>query len=397
MASSDSTALDAALKDYYTDEAVKDVAYEEGGTWFAMIPKLESFAGRKYVQPIQYSRPQGRSASFSKAQANKTASGYEAFEVTMASDFGTHSITRKVMLETRSDRGAFFRAQTREVDSMIATLTRSAAIALYRGGSGRIGVISGTPTTTITLVEPEDIVNFEKGQTLTLAANETTGSERTGTMTVTGVDRDAGTFTVNALIAGASASDSIFVEGDRNAKMTGLLGWLPTSAPSATAFFGVDRTADVTRLAGSRLTITNVPVVEAIRRMGAKLGREGAAPDMALASHQKYRDAELELENKVVYVTTNVTANVGFTGIKIVGARRPITLYADHNCPDANIPVLTKSSWKLVSMGPVPDLVDDDGVTMLREVSASGFEVRAEYYANPCCDDPRANGMLTVE
>lgn len=403
MSQADSTSAESILKDYYTDETVRDLGYEENA-FYAMVSKLTSFVGKKYIQPVQYGRPQGRSADSAKALANKTANQYIDFEVTMASDYASHSISRKVIKESATNRGAFFKDQTREIDGMLKTLTRSAAISLYRNGSGAIGRVSATVAPAallITLMEPEDIVNFEIGQVLVSADNETSGSLHTGavsTMTVTAVDEDAGTITVNALNTGLGTSDWLFVEGDRSAKISGLLAWIPTSAPSGSdSFFAVNRSVHATRLAGHRLSATGVPIREAIRRMSARIGRSGGAPDSAFGSHQKYRDLELELDSKVIYTTQNVTANIGFTGIKIVGIRKPISVYADHNCPDANMPVLTMDTWKLVSLGPVPDMFDNDGNTLLREVAGWGFEVRADYFANLVCSAPRDSGMLTLE
>src|SRR5262245_26319241 len=124
MASQDSTNFDAALKDYFTDDAVRDLGYEDNPL-HAMLEKLESFSGRRYVQPVQYGRPQGRSADSSKALANKTPAKYEDFNVTMASDYWSSSITRQVMKESRNDRGAFLRAKIREVESGLKTLVQS--------------------------------------------------------------------------------------------------------------------------------------------------------------------------------------------------------------------------------------------------------------------------------
>lgn len=399
MGMTDSAALNDALQDYYTEEEVTDTSFEEGGPLFSMMPKKTDFAGRKFVVPTQFGLPQGRSATFSKAKANKTKSYYDAFEITMASDFATHSISRKALLESRDQKHAFFDAQVREIDGMIKQLTRSAALGLFRGTSGSMGQYSTSSGTTITLKDPDDITNFEVGQVLTLAANETSGSERVGTMTVTGItDYTLGKFTVDAVIAGATLNDHIFIEGDRNNKMTGVLAWVPPSTPSATLFHGVDRTQHEIRLAGHRLTATTVPITEAIRRIVAQIRKTGGHPTHAFCSTNKYRDAELELENKVQYTTTNVTANVGFTGIVVVsGGKSKVTLYEDFNCPEANIPVLKLDEWELASLGPVPSMVDDDGVTMLREATESAFEVRAEYYANPGCHDLRAQGTLTVE
>lgn len=369
-----------------------------------MVPKMESLTGVQYMQPIQYGIPVGRSATFATALANKDVNKYKAFAVTVADDYSLISISRKVMKQSANDRGAFFQARTREIDGMLKALVRSISGALFGNGGGAIGQVgSGQGTTVITLSEVEDVVNFEVGMEVVFStADGTSGSVKGGSATITAVDRDAGTITsdsaFSAQVATIAASDYIFVEGDFGAKLKGLHGWLPTTAPTAgDSFYGVDRSTDVTRLSGVRLSCANDPITEALRKGISRLGREGQSPDIAFMSHQKYRDLCLELENRVEYNTTNVTANVGFTGVKIVGGKKPVTVYPDHNCPDARAYLLSKDTWKLISMGPIPDMHDEDGVRMLRESTSDGFEVRASYYAALACSAPGANAVLTLE
>jgi len=402
MAQVDSTSFDAALKEYYTNETVRDMVYDDN-PWLAMVPKLETLTGVSYVQPIQYGIPVGRSAIFADALKNKDVNKYKDFQVTTADDYSIISISRKVMKQSANDRGAFFEARTREINGMLKALTRSIASALFHNGGGAIGQISsGQTSTTITLSEPEDIVNFEVGMEVEFStADGTSGSLKAGTATITALDRDAGTITSDAAFntqcATIAASDYIFVEGDFGAKLKGLAAWVPASAPGATAFYGVDRSSDVTRLGGCRLNCAADPVSEALQKGISRLGREGQSPDIAFMSHQKYRDLLLELGNKAELSQTAVTANVGFTGVKVYGGKKPVTVYPDHNCPDAYSWLLTKDSWKLVSMGPIPDLHDEDGVRMLRESTSDGFEVRASYYAALACSAPGANCILTLE
>jgi hypothetical protein len=404
MAQVDSTSFDAALKEYYTDEYVRDMVYDDN-PWFAMVPKLTTLTGDTYVQPIQYGIPTSRSATFADALALKDVNKYKKFNVTTADDYAMISIGRKVMKQSANDRGAFFEARTREIDGMIKSLVRSMSQALYGNGGGSLGQVaaaSAFSTTTCTLMEPEDIVNFEVGMELEFATTDgTSGALVAGSATVTGIDRDAGTLTSDSnwttQIPLAANSGYLFAKGDFGNKLKGLLAWVPASAPSATSFYGVDRTADVTRLGGVRISAANDPIREALRKGASRLGREGASPDIVLMSHQKYRDLLIELDNKVEYSTTNVTANVGFTGVKIVGAKKPLTIYADHNCPDKYAFMLTKDTWKLVSLGAVPDLHDEDGLRMLRESTSDGFEVRASYYAALSCAAPGHNAIITLE
>jgi len=411
VATVDSTSFDAALKEYYTDEHVRDTVYDENPL-FSMLPKMTSLTGDVYVQPVQYGLPMSRSADIAKALANKKTNLYKKFQITTADDYAAISIARKVMKQSSGNRGAFFEARTREIDGMLKSLVRSISNALYRNGGGSIGRVStGTAPsgTTLTLNDAEDVSGFEVGQVLVASANDgsvSTDTLRVGSVEITAVDRDAGTLTGSVAwttgISGLTTSDYLFVDGDFGVKLVGLGGWLglrndAATAPGSTAFFGVDRSSDVTRLAGIRVSAAGDPIAEALRKGCSRLGREGKSPDCAFISHQKYRDLVIELGNKVEYTTTNVTANVGFTGVKIVGARRPVTVYPDHNCPDKFAYLIDKGTWKIISHGPIPDLHDDDGVRMLRDATADSFEVRASYYANTACADPSSNGLITLE
>ncbi len=90
-------------------------------------------------------------------------------------------------------------AATTEIDGAIHSCARSLAVALYRSGSGSIGVISAASnvaTATITVSDLESITNFEKSMVLQSSATDGTGSVRAGTVTILALDRDLGTITV---------------------------------------------------------------------------------------------------------------------------------------------------------------------------------------------------------
>jgi hypothetical protein len=48
VATVNATTFDAALKEYYTDEVVRDLVYDENPL-FAMVPKMTSLSGDVYV------------------------------------------------------------------------------------------------------------------------------------------------------------------------------------------------------------------------------------------------------------------------------------------------------------------------------------------------------------
>src|SRR5581483_9521973 len=74
------------------------------------------------------------------------------------------------------------------------------------------------------------------------------------TVTITGLNRSTGTLTASgnwtAGIAAVAAGDYLFPQGDYNNVMPGALGGWLTTPGGGDSFYGVNRNADVTRLAG---------------------------------------------------------------------------------------------------------------------------------------------------
>lgn len=63
----------------------------------AMISKYENFAGKNLPIPIIYGNPQGTSAAFATAQANKTNSQIKDFVLTRAKSFTLASIDNETI------------------------------------------------------------------------------------------------------------------------------------------------------------------------------------------------------------------------------------------------------------------------------------------------------------
>jgi hypothetical protein len=395
----DMTTFAAALKQHYVDFTVKNLVYKNNPL-LAMIGKDEKFGGLNLPLPLIYGNPQGRSATFSNALAQKTNSQIKAFTLTRVSDYSLANIANEVLEASQGDSDAFMRAATTEIDGAIQAATRSLAGALYRSGTGSIGQISAASnvaTPTITLANIEDIVNFEVGMTLALSATDG-AANRVGSVLISAVNRNTGTLTASgnwtAGIAAAQVGDFIMVAGDLNAKLSGLAAWVPLSDPSATSFFGVDRTLDIVRLSGVRADYRGVPIEEALVDLAAKVGREGGIPDMCWMNFANYANLEKSLGSKVVYVSVKDKEGiVGFEGIKVHGPKGPITVLPDLNCQSDRMYMLQSDTWKVYSLGMAPKLLKSDGMEFLRVSSADAVEVRVGYYAQLGCVAPGWNGV----
>lgn len=392
----------AALKQHYTQDRVENMVYKDNPL-LAMMPKYETFGGENLKLPIKHGIPQGRSATFATAQSNKTNTQLKAFLLTRSKDYSLASIDNETIEASKGNANAFMEAATTEIDGAIESATRSLAIAMYGTGSGTIGQVSaGFTGTSFTLEDIEEVTNFEVGMELVFSTANGGGSVKSGSITVNGVDRDLGVVTVDAGSAidggtGPATSDFVFQEGDYDLKIKGLRAWIPDSAPSATSFFGVDRTADSTRLAGVRYDGSQEPIEEALVSAASRVGREGGKPDYCFLSYGKFADLEKALGSKVQYIDAHANAEVGFRGIEISGPRGKIKVIPDQNCPSSRAFMLSMSGWKLYSLGKCPKILDSDGLKMLRESSADAVEVRVGYYAQLGCKSPGFNANVKLD
>lgn len=397
----DLSSFDAALKQHYTSERVENMVYMDN-PFLALVPKYEAFGGRNLPIPLIYGNPQGRSATFATAQTRgaATSSKLDDFLLTRVKDYSIATIDNETLEASKGNENAFMEAATTEIDGAINSLTRSLAVKLYREGWGDVGQIGSIASNTITLLNVQDITNFEVGQQIVVSSSQSGAVLRAGSAIIVGVNRSEGKFTVDNLagITGAAGNDWIFMAGDRQDSATpsrlvvsGLGAWVPQSAPSSTAFFGVDRTADVTRLGGLRLDASSLPIEEALIEGDALVAREGMALDHYFMSHSRFGELKKALGTKVQYVDLQATAKVSFRGVLIDGTRGPIKVVPDQNCPNNTVFGVKMSMWKLYSLGKAVRVIDTDGLQMLRQASSDGVEVRYGFYGNLGSRAPGAN------
>lgn len=407
----DLTSFADAMKIKYSDAAVRNMVYKRN-PFFAMVSKMENFGGSQLNIPIIYGNPQGRSGTFSTAQtrAASSTSAWEGFQLKRVHDYGVVQIDNETIEASVGNEHAFMRARTAEVDGIINSLTRSAAISMFRTGYGSLGTVGAINSLVITLANTNDITNFEVGMELECSngSTETNALRTAGTssMVVEAVDRSAGTFTVaTATITSLAVGEHLFVKGDRSTsayttqdrpKIVGLEGWLPASAPSSTAFFAVNRSLDTTRLGGQRLNGASIPIEEALVEGAVTVSREGGALDKYFMSYATYSSLEKALGSKVQYVDLKVTPEIGFRGIRVNGPNGPIDCVPDQNCPSNRVFGLQMDTWKLYSLGRLPRQVPGDGLDSLRQASADGIEVRWGYYAQLGCTAPGFNINIQV-
>ena len=405
----DLTSFDAALKEHYSKDKVENLVYKDNPL-LALISKKENFGGKNMPVPLIYGNPQGRSASFTQAQnrGNASSSLLKDFVLTRVSDYSIATIDGETMEASKGDANAFMEAATTEIDGAINSLSRSIAVSMYRDGSGEIGQVDAEPATgsqtVIQLKEESDVTNFEVGMVLEVHSAPAGGTQKntdgsTQDLVVVGVDRDAGVITCDAAFNGSgtiAADDYIFVKGDRGLKLSGLSAWIPKTAPVAgESFFGVDRSADVSRLAGIRQDGSAKSIDEALIDLASRIAREGGSPDHVFLSYEKFAELEKALGAAVRYKDVE-SASFGFRVLEINGPKGTIKVIPDQNCPSNVAYMVQIDTWKLASIGPAVSAVTSDGLSMLRQASADGVEVRYRFYGNMYCKAPGFSGRVEL-
>lgn len=404
------TSADSILKVHYTNDMIMRMTYQDH-PFFALLNKYTTFTGKNLPIPIIYGNPQGRSSSFSKAQANKRPSKFKDFVLTRAKDYGLASIDGETIDASRGNNAAFIEALTSEIDGTFESLTGSLASALFRSGSGSIGQIGATTnvaTDTIVLSNAEDSVNFEVGQMLVASTADGGGTVKNTAGTenaaeIIAIDRILGTIKLAVTMDSFGAqdwavADYLFVEGDYDSKVKGLNAWIPATAPGATPFFGVDRSSDPTRLGGIRKDVSTMPLEEGLVDGLMLANREGANLSHYFMNYSNFGVLEKSLGSKVQYVDVNTTVGIAFRGIQINNPKgKPVICLADQSCQDDVAWGLQMDTWKLYSLGAAPKLLNQDGNKVLREASEDGVEVRCGYYAQLGCRGPGKNIRLKIK
>lgn len=414
----------AALKELYTDdkEYMKDLVYKEN-PFLALVPKNESpdgFAGKFIPVPLEYGTPQGRSHTFANAQNQQTATSLASFFVYVIQDYQLVTITNLLMEQTKSSAGAFIDGAKLQLDGGFRTLTNNIAFEIFADGSGTRGIVgsggsvASTVIYTIPLSNVQSIVNFEIGQTLvnyTYSAGVISAISSTQ-LQVTSVNRASGVIIGTATSADAtwiSAGKGLGVYGDIVAgtvstgtalALSGLGAWIPTASPSLSdSFWGVNRSADPTRLAGLRYDATSYTIEEGMTNALAFLNREGGKPDLCVMDFASYASLVNALGAKVQYVQVkHDEVEVAFEGITFQSAYGRVTVLADRSCPPQTAYLLTMSTWKLRSLGKVPHILTYgmEGLEGLRVGNSDALEIRIGYYGNLICSAPGFNCVVQL-
>ena len=418
MAAHNLSNQDALLKDYYTDDKLKEMSFGENPL-FAFVKKErgKQAGGRRYVQPIEIAHPGGSNASYAKAMTNGTVSQYEDFLIPRKKQYQRIQVEHELLFATENQRESFSKAMD-EFDRGLKGLGEKIGRRLYRTQGGSVGRMANSTvnTTVIDLADKASAFNFYLGQKLTFAAADGSGSERDSgdIVTVMGVDIENAQVTVDAnlqtQITGVSTTDYIFTEGDFNQCLAGLEDWLPVddrASKLAASFNSVTRSAAPDYLGGIYMDGTAMGGLdEVIIKLVGKLGKYGAQTSHIFANPESLSDLELLSNSKMRIVSelhTQVKGStgdvlVGFSGYKAVVGGRTVKIYGDRNCPSTRLYALQMNTWTLWHTGKLINWLGEQytGSKLQPSQNEDCAEARLGSYQNLGCSAPGWNGVAKI-
>ena len=288
-----------------------------------------------------------------------------------------------------------------EVDGMQDEFYTRRGFQLYRDSFGNRGQISNIAGNILTLADPLDVVNLQVGMPLNASTNAKGTGPRVGTMNVVSADIDNGLVTVDnaGAIAGLAINDFLFVSTEINQlALEGLALSTPLVSPTAgDSFRGLDRSVDVARLAGSRLTSSTATgtLEQNIIKLIAKIRIVGGKCNFAAMNSDRAQEVRTRLGAKVRF-DPGGDATYGFNSFMFDAPGGPIKVIDDPDAPSTACWVGNSASQKLPTLDALVRIDESDGNWAYKKPSNDQIGVRIRSVAQYLQDEPRNFGVTPI-
>ncbi len=425
------------LKQLYSDDAwvMKDLIFNKN-RFLSMVDKDETemgLGGLNFPIPVLYDVGGGGSANLGTAQTYQTAPATASFLLTTVNVYRVGSIQNQFLRASAQNIGAFMPAAKMNVKSLYMGAANDIAYQMFSDGSGTRGTYGlGTGSITagvITLDNLGQVYQFSVNMALnSFSVSGSTATQSTGGAIgyVIAVDTGAGTVTVSPTQQGTAgtptgwstafpylgrAGDTLFsTNGLNSANMlciAGLGAWIPTVAPTGSdSFFTQNRSVSPTKLAGLRFAGTAESIqdclIDATNQLAAQ-SSEAGDPDVIFINPVSYQTLVKNLTSQGQYqmirAKVNEEVEISFKALVLPTANGEISIIQDRNCPSQTAYILTMKTWKLRSLGKIPQFLTFPGFYDMLGFPIPGqdaVEIRVGGFLNLSCNAPGANATVTL-
>ncbi len=396
--------LAAYYKKRYPDKEVENIVKFDK-PFLSTVEMADDLDGEETLIPFHLDTPQGQGATLVKALTNVTSSYAKRWVITPASYYGGLTIDAKSMAAARKNVGAWIRLRENEYQGKLDQLGQEFEMQCWGSGSGSLGTLKTDPGTGTSwqLTNPEDAIKLHIGMKFSVYANSSgePGSARSGTniYTVSNFNEEDGTFTTaEASDASTAVGDHIVRDGDVNSLIKGVPAWVPTAAPGATSFFGLDRTLyPLQKVAGWRGTWKGT-IEETVKALDARIRRANQRGKVVWLSYSNFNRLDLELGARGIRDANQSSQSFGSASLKMTTPGGGVTVRTGPYCPEHGFWLLDMGTWKIHTLMALPHLVTDDGLSAMRigggdaSQAQDGIEIRLRGWWQLVCDRLYANG-----
>jgi len=386
----------------------------EKSAFLAEVSMPEDFEGLDATINVSIAGPTGVSANFTKARANVGSTGERQFVLTRRKLYAIQQIENEVIAASQSDAGALEQLIKYHTNRAVGGFNEAFADTIWSIGGGALTKLTAAGTTLtnayFTCDPITDAARFNIGMKITFASDDGTavtpagmrGSPAGETLTVTAVDEATGKVTVSGVlntIDSIAATDYVHRDGDYGVAITGVRGWIPSTAPTSELFFNVDRTAHLTRLSGHRYTGTGT-YLHTMRTGFARMRHFGAKPDRLYTNPLDWAVIEGEIGSKAMVELPKAEVELGHSGLRYMSPAGTVLIVSEPQVPQGEAWALKLDTWAFRSAGGCPRYLTQPlgrgkGENLLFTVeSFDGGEMRMGTYGNLFCYDPGQNGVF---
>lgn len=369
-----------------------------------MCKKDTKFGGEGRYIVIKTTPIAGVSPVFAQALANQNPSATVRMFVTHRKEYAVWSLQNDIIERTQGNANAVLEALKSEVDSARYAHARQMARRANGNGGGSIGQLAAATNlagTTFSFRNETDILGLEVGNVLWFSSAD--GSSATASvaadvrgaglnsLTVTAIS--GYTVTVSAAlntIPGITANDFVSIAGAYAAAMTGLTGYLPSTAPTAgDNFFGLDRsTTYVDRVSGYRISGGGQAKLQTLEDAWAEAANRNLMGDTVLVANPRtIRDIRKELGTEVI-IEEVTDVKVGFKAIKLLSQNGTTTILSEPDAPVSTSRLMRISDFWLRSTDTIPKDITGQGGKLLVDYQDDARQGRLGAYGNFFHEEP---------
>lgn len=377
-----------------------------------------TFMNKTFYAPMRSTRHGG--VSNLANDGNNTISGTAGLaqaSVTVKIMTGAFDISKLAIDATKSSQSAVTQALTYQAKALASDFSRSANRQMYGDGSGAIGEVQGSTSSTVfTMTNPgtsagtndgrifdrygTGVVNGDISPIKFLTPGNIVGIGSPGTAfgTVTTVTSNGtiGTVTLASGTASAAGNAVYLLDGSTQGagtmEITGIKRAL--ASDSTGTYAGVARsTTGWTPQFGSEsesLTLTRMEQYYLAAREYSQVGDKYAI-FVNKTLYRKYGDVLTSMRRTVD------TAELlgGWKGLEFAAGAGEVGVFLDYDVPDGEVIILNMDSWTICQVSDLGWMEDPNGGALLRLANKIQYQAEMTWFFELLCLAPAANAHMT--